>query len=151
MTQDINVTVQNRFKTLSNGLLINSIDNKDGTRTDYWSQKLAHVPYLAMLAIGEFLVTTDTWKDIDVEYFLEEEYHPYASNIWKNARCAFSRHSRGRISLGKMHKKIGFCVRSNGKYNRSNTRICSNEQRELLDDHEEDIIAHELIIIGLEI
>ena len=73
MTQDIAVTVQNRFKTLSNGLLIKSVDNNNGTRTDYWSQKLAHTPYLAMLAIGEFLVTTDKWKELDVEYFLEKD------------------------------------------------------------------------------
>ena len=151
MTQDINVTVQNRFKTLSNGLLINSIDNKDGTRTDYWSQKLAHVPYLAMLAIGEFLVTTDTWKDIDVEYFLEEEYHPYARQIFGRTPEMMQFFSDILGVEYPWEKYAQVVVRDFVSGAMENTtavihgEFVQMNKRELLDDHEEDIIAHELI------
>ena len=42
MTQNIAITVQNKYTTLSNGLLVKSEQNKDGTRTDYWEQSLGH-------------------------------------------------------------------------------------------------------------
>ena len=51
-TQEMLITVEDRFATLSNGLLISSTDNEDGTRTDYWRMDKAHAPYLFMLAIG---------------------------------------------------------------------------------------------------
>ena len=40
MTQNIAITVQQKYTTLSNGLLVKSEQNKDGTRTDYWEQSL---------------------------------------------------------------------------------------------------------------
>ena len=61
-TQEVFVTVDNRFVTLSNGLLINSQENDDGTRTDYWKQDLPHAPYLFMLSIGDYAVVKDTWR-----------------------------------------------------------------------------------------
>ena len=36
MTHDIYITVDKKYTTLSNGLLIESISNKDGTKTDHW-------------------------------------------------------------------------------------------------------------------
>ena len=73
MTQNIAISVKDEFVTLSNGLLVKSEKNGDGTRTDYWEQKLAHTPYLAMLGVGDFNITSDKWKDIDVDYYLEED------------------------------------------------------------------------------
>ena len=35
-TQNIDITVKKNFTTLSNGLLVKSVENEDGTRTDYW-------------------------------------------------------------------------------------------------------------------
>ncbi|WP_052695191.1 hypothetical protein [Hymenobacter sp. AT01-02] len=40
MTQEISITVENGLKTLSNGLLISTKRNPDGTRTDVWKQSL---------------------------------------------------------------------------------------------------------------
>jgi aminopeptidase N len=151
MTQDIAVTVQNRFKTLSNGLLIKSVDNNNGTRTDYWSQKLAHTPYLAMLAIGEFLVTTDKWKELDVEYFLEKDYHPYARGIFGKTPDMLEHFS---FILGvdyPWEKYAQVVVRDFVSGAMENTTAVIHGEfvqmtdRELLDDHQEDIIAHELI------
>ena len=151
MTQDIAVTVQNRFKTLSNGLLIKSVDNNNGTRTDYWSQKLPHTPYLAMLAIGEFLVTTDKWNELDVEYFLEKDYHPYARGIFgKTPRML--EHFSSILGVDYPWEKYAqVVVRDFVSGAMENTTAVIHGEfvqmtdRELLDDHQEDIIAHELI------
>lgn len=72
MTQDIYLTVKREYKTISNGLLINSLLNKDGTRTDHWKQDKPHAPYLTMLAIGKFEVLEDYWRDMKVFTFFPD-------------------------------------------------------------------------------
>jgi aminopeptidase N len=62
MTQEIRMTVENQFKTLSNGLLVSSKKNPNGTRTDTWRQDKPHAPYLAMMAVGDFAIVKDTWR-----------------------------------------------------------------------------------------
>ncbi len=81
-TQEMYVTVEDRFKTLSNGLLINSNKNSDGTRTDYWKMDQAHAPYLFMLTIGEFAVVQERWGDMLLEYYVEPDYREYARDIF---------------------------------------------------------------------
>ena len=82
MTQDIAITVENKYKTLSNGILMHSADNGNGTRTDFWEHKQPHTPYLVMMAIGDFAVVKDTWEGIDVDYYVEHKYEPYAKDIF---------------------------------------------------------------------
>jgi aminopeptidase N len=82
-TQEIYITVDTSFVTLSNGKLISSIVNgQNGTRTDYWRQTIPHVPYLFMMAIGKYAVVKDYWKGIEVSYYVEPEYEPYARGIF---------------------------------------------------------------------
>ncbi len=82
-TQEMVLTVQDRFATLSNGLLVSSTDNGDGTRTDYWKMDKPHAPYLFMLAIGEYSVVEDeAWNDVPVNYYVEAEYEAYAKDIF---------------------------------------------------------------------
>lgn len=81
-TQEIFMTVPAKYKTLSNGLLINQKKNPDGTRTDYWKMSLPHAPYLFMMAVGDFRITEDKWRDIPIQYYLEPKYAPYATAIF---------------------------------------------------------------------
>ncbi len=83
-SQEIFITVQDRFKTLSNGKLMSSILNEDGTRTDYWKQEKEHAPYLFMLGIGEYAVITDQWKDIPLMYYVEPEFADDAKTIFNH-------------------------------------------------------------------
>lgn len=82
-TQEMYLTVEDRFVTLSNGLLISSTDNSDGTRTDYWKMDEPHAPYLFMIAIGEFAVIEDTpYKGKPVNYYVEPAYAEHAKAIY---------------------------------------------------------------------
>jgi len=81
-TQEISITVPDKYVTLSNGLLETQTENKDGTRTDYWKMDQKHAPYLFFMGIGEFSIVKDKWKDIEVDYYVEEEYEPYAMDIF---------------------------------------------------------------------
>ncbi len=81
-TQEMYLTVQDKFVTLSNGLLVSSTNNEDGTRTDYWNMDQPHAPYLFMLTVGEFAVVKDEWENIPVNYYVEKEYEADAKAIF---------------------------------------------------------------------
>jgi aminopeptidase N len=66
-TDEIYITVDKKYTTLSNGELVSTSDNADGTRTDYWRMDLPHSTYLMMMAIGEFAVVKDHWCALSME------------------------------------------------------------------------------------
>ncbi|WP_456420703.1 M1 family metallopeptidase [Lutibacter sp.] len=81
-TEEIYMTVPNKFVTLSNGKLISQTSNADGTRTDYWKMDKKHAPYLFFMGVGEFSIVKDTWNGIDVNYYVEKEYESVAKDIF---------------------------------------------------------------------
>ncbi|MCB9282481.1 MAG: M1 family metallopeptidase [Lewinellaceae bacterium] len=81
-TDDIYITVEGHFKTLSNGVLVSSANNPDGTRTDHWRMDQPHAPYLMMLAVGDYAVVPDTWRNIPLQYYVEPEFEADAKAIF---------------------------------------------------------------------
>ena len=86
-SQEIYITVEDKYKTLSNGALISSTKLPGGKRVDYWKQELPHTPYLFMLGIGEFKIVKDkyTRKDgstMEVNYYVEPEWEESALDIF---------------------------------------------------------------------
>jgi aminopeptidase N len=81
-TQEMYITVEDQYKTLSNGLLLSSKKNPDGTRTDYWKMDKPHAPYLFMMAIGNYAVVHDQWRGISVDYYVEPAFEPFARDIF---------------------------------------------------------------------
>jgi aminopeptidase N len=84
MTQEIYLTVDTGFVTLSNGVLVSSLVNTSaGTRTDYWKQDMPHAPYLAMIVVGDYAVVKDTLNGMELGYYVEKEYMQYARDIFR--------------------------------------------------------------------
>jgi aminopeptidase N len=81
-TDEIRMTVPAKYQTLSNGRLAGQHDNGDGTRTDTWKMELPQPPYLFMMAVGDFIIYHDHWRDKPVDYYLEPKYAPYAKEIF---------------------------------------------------------------------
>ena len=80
-SQEIYITVPNKFKTLSNGKLISqTIKGED--RIDYWKLDKKHAPYLFFMGIGEFEIIKDSYKNIPLEYYVEKEYATHAKDIF---------------------------------------------------------------------
>ena len=82
-TQEIYITVPKKYVTLSNGALISQI-YQETTRTDYWKMDQKHAPYLFFLGVGVFEIIKDVYKDIEVSYYVENEYAKYAKDIFGN-------------------------------------------------------------------
>ena len=89
LTHTIALTVPERMKTLSNGLLTASQMADNGNRTDVWTMEQPHAPYLVMVAAGDFAIVKDQWfpngkegKAMDVHYFVEPAYAAHAREIF---------------------------------------------------------------------
>ncbi len=81
-SQEIYITVPQKFVTLSNGKLEKQTKNTNGTRTDYWNFTPKHAPYLFFMGIGEYEIIKDNYKNIPVDYYVEKKYAPYAKQIF---------------------------------------------------------------------
>jgi aminopeptidase N len=84
MSQEIYMTIPDKFVTLSNGTLKSQVVNANGTRTDYWKMDQKHAPYLVFVGVGEFSVTKDSWNGKEVNYYVEPEFAPEAKVIFGN-------------------------------------------------------------------
>ena len=83
ITDEIYITVDDKYTTLSNGLLTDSKKNADGTRTDHWKMDMPHATYLVMMGIGEFKKVIDTpWKGKEISYYVEKEYESSAKAMF---------------------------------------------------------------------
>jgi aminopeptidase N len=81
-TQEIFITVPEKFVTLSNGNLVSEELDGKGNRTDYWKMTQKHAPYLFFMGIGEFSIVKDSWRDKEVNYYVEKEYESLAKKIF---------------------------------------------------------------------
>lgn len=153
MTDEIYMTVDNKYITLSNGLLTDSKKNADGTRTDHWKMDLPHAPYLVMMAVGEFKkVIDEPWNGKEVSYYVEKEYEPHAKAIFGKTKKMIEFYSS---KLGVPYpwpKYAQIVVRdyvSGAMENTSATLhgdfVCYQTTREMIDEAKgESTIAHEL-------
>lgn len=149
-TQEMHITVENRFKTLSNGLLSKSIKKENGMRTDVWEMKLPHSPYLFMMAIGEFEVVADKCGKLPLHYWVEPKYRKVAGKIFGNTPAMISHFSRLLDYPFPWPKYDQVVVRNfvSGAMENTSASVfmealqCS--AKELVDRNWDDIIAHEL-------
>ena len=81
-TQEIILTVEDTFMTLSNGALLSSTKLNNGMRRDHWKLELAHAPYLAMVAVGKWDKVSDTWRGRPVDYYVDPGYGKDAREIF---------------------------------------------------------------------
>ena len=81
-TQEIYITVDSSFTTISNGLLLDQTYHTDGTRTDYWKQALPHAPYLFMLGVGNYYKHTEWFDSLEVSYYTEPQYADQVEHVF---------------------------------------------------------------------
>ncbi len=158
MTHEIYITIDSahkNFVTLSNGLLLSSQKNPDGSRTDYWKQSLPSAPYLVMMAIGDFAIVKEAplligGKKLDVNYYVEHEYEPYAKAIFGKTPEMLEFFSNKLGTPYPWEKFSQVVVRDYVSGAMENTSavlhgsFLNQTDREMLDNSYEDVISHEL-------
>ncbi len=151
-TQEIYITVADKYKTLSNGVLVSSTPAANGKRTDYWRMDLPHAPYLFMLTVGEFdIVEDEQWDGIPVNYYLEPKWSPYAKSIFPYTREMLSFFSDVTGTHYPWPKYSQVAVRDYVSGAMENTtavifgEFMHGTDRDLIDeDTNEKIVAHEM-------
>jgi len=149
-TQEMLITADKKFQVISNGELIYKTEHADGTITWNWEMKKAHAPYLFMMAVGEFAKVTDTWKDMEVSYYVEPAYEQYARNIFGQTPAMIDFFSTKLDYPYPWPKYSQIVVRDfvSGAMENTSASIFMEalqvDDRFLVDDNWESIIAHEL-------
>ncbi|HEU0228852.1 MAG TPA: M1 family aminopeptidase [Arachidicoccus soli] len=150
-TVDITMTVPSKYVTLSNGLLVSSKKNNDGTRSDRWKLDLPIAPYLFFMGVGDYAIVKDTYKGKPVDYYVEHAYESVARKIFGNTpemMAFFSKILDYEYAWPKYDQIVGRDYVSGAMENVTATLHQESAQqnaRQLVDGNAwEDVIAHEL-------
>lgn len=154
-SQEMLITVADKYVTLSNGKLISSTKHADGTRTDHWKQELPHAPYLFMMAIGEYKVVKDHYtrpdgSKMDVNYYVEPAWENSAKKFFGETPkmiAFFSKLTGVEFPWDKYHQIVVRDYVSGAMENTSAVifgDFVYRTDRELLDKNSDPIVAHEL-------
>ncbi len=150
-TQEISMTVPDKYVTLSNGKLVTQKKNADGTRTDHWKMDLPHAPYLFFMGVGDYAIVKDAYKGKEVSYYVEKEFAPVAKKIFGNTpemMAFFGKITGIEYPWVKYAQIVGRDYVSGAMENTTATlhqESAQQDARELIDGNRwEDVIAHEL-------
>ena len=150
-TDEISITVPDKYQTLSNGIRVSQEKNNNGTRTDTWKMELPHAPYLMMMAVGEFSIIKDSYKGKEVSYYVEKEYASVARKIFgltPEMIAFFSRITGVDYPWPKYAQVVCKDFVTGAMENTTATTHYESAQqdaRQLIDENIwEDVIAHEL-------
>src|SRR5256885_4066080 len=150
-TEEITMTVPDKYVTLSNGLLTSQKKNTDGTRTDTWKMDLPHSPYLFFMGVGDYAIIRDKYKNKEVSYYVEKAYAPVARRIFGNTPemiAFYSRITGVDYPWPKYDQIVGRDYVSGAMENTTATlheEDAQQDARQLTDGNAwEDVIAHEL-------
>ncbi|MDD2984232.1 MAG: M1 family metallopeptidase [Crocinitomicaceae bacterium] len=154
-TQEIFITVDQKYTTLSNGKRLSSTINKNGTRTDHWKQEIPHAVYLFMMGVGEFKVVQDSYtrKDgskMEVNYYVEPAWEQHARAIFGEtpAMIRFFSDLTGIEYPWDKYNQIVVREFVSGAMENTGAVVFGDfvykSRRELLDENDQATIAHEL-------
>ena len=150
-TQEFYLTVPSKYVSLSNGLLVKQVDNKNGTRLDVWKMDQPHSPYLFFIGVGDYAIVKDSYKGKAVDYYIEKEYEQVARKIYGNtpAMIAFYEKILGVNFPWVKYAQISGRDYVSGAMENTTATLHSDavqqDARELADENAwESTIAHEL-------
>lgn len=150
-TTQLELTVPDSFKTLSNGAFIISKKEASGLRTDTWKMALPIQAYAVMFAIGNYTIVKDNpWRGKEVSYYVEPAYAPYAKLIFRHTPEMmefFSNVTGVPYPWNKYSQVIARDYVSGAMENTSASlfgEFVNQNDRENEDKNFEDIVSHEL-------
>ena len=149
-TFQIELTVPDSFKTLSNGYLLSSIKNGNGERIDSWVMDKPIQPYALMFAIGKYDIVKEYWHGKEISYYSEPDYTPYVKLMFQHTTKMLDYFSEITGVPYPWNKYSQVVVRDYVSGAMENTsaslfgEFMNQDNREVADDNYEDVVAHEL-------
>ncbi len=96
-TSEITATVEKPLSVISNGKLIETKDNKDGTRTFHWKIEQPHASYLTSIVVGEYVPIVSEYQGI-----------PIITNVYPNEV------KEGRVTTARLTEMVKFFSEKTG-------------------------------------
>lgn len=96
-TSEITATVEKPLSVISNGKLLETIENKDGSRTFHWKIDQPHASYLSSIIVGEYIPIVSEYAGI-----------PIVSNVYPNEVA------EGRLSTARLTEMVKFFSEKTG-------------------------------------
>lgn len=150
-TTQIEMTVPNEYKTLSNGKLIEQINTSSTLRTDIWKTEKEIQPYVMTMVVGDYTVVEDkAWNGKTINYYVEDEYAPYAKEIFNHTPEMVDFFSKVTGVPYPWHKYSQVVVRDFVSGAMENTsastfgEFVNQTSKEIKDNDHENVVAHEL-------
>jgi len=96
-TSEISATVEKPFSVISNGKLLETKENRDGTRTFHWKIDQPHASYLTSIVVGEYVAVGGEYQGI-----------PVVTNVYPNEV------KEGKITAARLTEMVKFFSEKTG-------------------------------------
>lgn len=150
-TVQVELTVPDSFKTLSNGELISREIAGKNMRKDVWKMDKPIQAYAVMFAIGNFSIVEDNpFYNVKVNYYIEPAFAPYAKSMFQHTPDMIAYFSEITGVPYPWNKYSQVVVRDYVSGAMENTsaslfgEFMNQNNREIADRNYEDIVSHEL-------
>jgi len=97
VTTEIVATIEKPFSVISNGKLISTKENSDGTRTFDWKIDVPHATYLTSIVVGEFAPVAGEYAGI-----------PVVTNVYPNELA------EGKVTASRLPEMVAFFSEKTG-------------------------------------
>jgi aminopeptidase N len=150
-TTELVVTVPEGYEVLSNGSLVEQIQNAaEKTTTFHWLQNKPHPSYLVTLVVGQFDIVKDEWDKIPVLYYVPKGHKGEVADSFGHTPemiKVFSERFGIRYPWDKYAQVVVEQFSAGGMENTSATTLTDfslHDKRSLLDGNADGLVSHEL-------
>lgn len=150
-TQEIYLTVDTAYQTLSNGVLVTRTFNEDNTRTDYWHLDKPHPAYLSMVAVGDWeIIDLESDLNFPINVYAEKEFSSSLKHVFQNTSemISFFQDTLDFEYPWKKYSQIPVRRFVTGAMENTSASVFMEnlmvDSKYLADEHFDGIIAHEL-------
>jgi aminopeptidase N len=131
-TSELTATVEKPLSVISNGALIDTRDNTDGTRTFHWKIEQPHASYLTSIVVGEYIPIIGDYEGI-----------PIVTNVYP------SEIEEGKITTARLSEMVKFFSEKTGlkypyaKYAQTTVRDFSGAMENISATTQSDVMIHD--------
>jgi len=132
VTSELFATVPQRYIVISNGNLVETKQNKDGTRTFHWKIDVPHATYLTSIVVGEYAPIVQNYAGI-----------PVVSYVYPNEV------QEGKVTVARLAEMVKFFSEKTGvkypypKYSQTMVRDFPGGMENISATNETDIMIHD--------
>lgn len=131
-TSELTATVERPLSVISNGALIDTRDNSDGTRTFHWRIEQPHASYLTSIIVGEYTPIVGDYEGI-----------PIITNVYP------SEVEEGKVTAARLTEMVKFFSEKTGlkypyaKYAQTTVRDFSGAMENISATTQSDVMIHD--------